>query len=115
MSDDRHRRWGRLAVVPVDGGFRVASEEDPEDWVVGFDLSAAFSARDWAERMVATHNLRVEVEDGEVGSRARAAAGAPADLDPAAQPRDQQGPAAVQVEDAALAAEPAPNSSRSST
>ena len=65
MSENRHRRWGRLTVVPTDGGFRVASEEDPEDWLVSFDHTAAFSAQAWAERMVATHNLRVSAKSGE--------------------------------------------------
>jgi hypothetical protein len=67
VSENRHRRWGRLTVVPAEGGFRVASEEDPEDWVVSFDEGAAFSARSWAERMVDAHNLRVAVEDEERG------------------------------------------------
>jgi hypothetical protein len=68
VNGDRHRRWGRLTVASTDGGFRVASEEDPEDWVVSFDQSAAFSAQDWAERMVATHNLRLSAEGGGEGN-----------------------------------------------
>ena len=50
---------GRLAVREDEEAFLVVREEDPEDWLVRFDKSGDFPAREWAENMVSVYNRRL--------------------------------------------------------
>jgi hypothetical protein len=50
---------GRLTVVEKDAAFFVTREADPEDWLVRFDKSPDFKAREWAENMVNVYNRRL--------------------------------------------------------
>ena len=50
---------GRLAVREEEAAFFVVRAEDPEDWLVRFEKSPDFPAREWAENMVRVYNRRL--------------------------------------------------------
>jgi hypothetical protein len=50
---------GRLAVREVQEAFLVVRAEDPDDWLVRFEKSPDFPAREWAENMVSVYNRRL--------------------------------------------------------
>ena len=50
---------GRLAVVEEGAAFLVVRAEDPDDWLVRFEKSPDFPAREWAENMVRVYNRRL--------------------------------------------------------
>ena len=50
---------GRLAVREEEAAFLVVRAEDPGDWLVRFEKSPDFPAREWAENMVSVYNLRL--------------------------------------------------------
>ena len=50
---------GELAAVERDAAFLVVRAEDPEDWLVRFEKSPGFPAREWAENMVRVYNRRL--------------------------------------------------------
>lgn len=50
---------GRLAVVEKDTAFFVVREEDLNDWLVRFEKSPDFKAREWAENMAHVYNRRL--------------------------------------------------------
>jgi len=50
---------GRLAVREETGAFFVVRAEDPSDWLVRFEKSGDFPAREWAENMVSVYNRRL--------------------------------------------------------
>ena len=58
--DDLHLQVdGELAVVEEEAAFFVVRAEDPEDWLVRFEPSRDFPAREWAENMVRVYNMRL--------------------------------------------------------
>jgi hypothetical protein len=58
--DDLHLQVdGELAVVEEEGAFLVVRAEDPDDWLVRFEKSRDFPAREWAENMVRVYNRRL--------------------------------------------------------
>jgi hypothetical protein len=50
---------GRLAVREEEAVFLVVRAEDPGDWLVRFEKSPDFPAREWAENMVRVYNRRL--------------------------------------------------------
>ena len=50
---------GRLAVIEEEGAFLVVRADDPGDWLVRFEKSPDFPAREWAENMVSVYNRRL--------------------------------------------------------
>jgi hypothetical protein len=50
---------GRLTVVEKDTAFFVVREEDLNDWLVRFEKSPDFKAREWAENMAHVYNRRL--------------------------------------------------------
>ena len=50
---------GRLAVREEEAAFLVVRAEDPDDWLVRFEKSPDFPAREWAENMVSVYNRRL--------------------------------------------------------
>ena len=56
---DLQRALGELAAVEREEAFLVVRAADPEDWLVRFEKSPGFPAREWAENMVRVHNLRL--------------------------------------------------------
>jgi hypothetical protein len=56
---DLQRALGKLAAVEREEAFLVVRAEDPEDWLVRFEKSPGFPAREWAENMVRVYNLRL--------------------------------------------------------
>lgn len=52
---------GRLAVREEETAFFVVRAEDPEDWLVRFEKSGDFPAREWAENMVRVFNRRLSL------------------------------------------------------
>ena len=50
---------GRLAVREEEAAYVVVRAEDPEDWLVRFEKSPDFPAREWAENMVSVYNRRL--------------------------------------------------------
>jgi hypothetical protein len=50
---------GKLAVREGEAAFFVVRAEDPDDWLVRFEKSPDFPAREWAENMVRVYNLRL--------------------------------------------------------
>jgi hypothetical protein len=50
---------GKLAVVEEETAFLVARAADPDDWLVRFEKSPGFAAREWAENMVRVYNRRL--------------------------------------------------------
>jgi hypothetical protein len=49
----------RLAVIEEEGVFLVVRATDPNDWLVRFEKSPDFPAREWAENMVRVYNRRL--------------------------------------------------------
>ena len=49
---------GELAVLEEEE-FRVVRADDPEEWLVRFEKSPDFPAREWAENMVRVYNRRL--------------------------------------------------------
>ena len=52
---------GELAAVEREEAFLVVRAADPEDWLVRFEKSPGFPAREWAENMVRTYNRRLSL------------------------------------------------------
>ena len=50
---------GALAVREEEAAFLVVRAEDPDDWLVRFEKSPSFPAREWAENMVSVYNRRL--------------------------------------------------------
>ncbi len=50
---------GRLAVREEAAAYLVVRADDPEDWLVRFEKSPDFPAREWAENMVSVYNRRL--------------------------------------------------------
>ena len=50
---------GRLAVIEEEEAFLVVRAGDPDDWLVRFEKSPNFPAREWAENMVRVYNRRL--------------------------------------------------------
>jgi hypothetical protein len=50
---------GRLAVREEESAFLVVRAEDPGDWLVRFEKSPDFPAREWAENMARVYNRRL--------------------------------------------------------
>ncbi len=50
---------GRLAVREEEAAFLVVRADDPDDWLVRFEKSPNFPAREWAENMVRVYNRRL--------------------------------------------------------
>jgi hypothetical protein len=50
---------GTLAVREEEAAFLVVRAEDPDDWLVRFEKSPDFPAREWAENMVQVYNRRL--------------------------------------------------------
>jgi hypothetical protein len=59
MKDAEPQVEGRLAVREEEAAFLVVRADDPEDWLVRFDKSDDFPAREWAENMVRVYNRRL--------------------------------------------------------
>jgi hypothetical protein len=58
--DDLHLQVdGELAVHEEDAAFLVVRADDPGDWLVRFEKSPDFPAREWAENMVHVYNRRL--------------------------------------------------------
>jgi hypothetical protein len=53
------RITGALAVREEEAAFLVVRAEDPGDWLVRFEKSPDFPAREWAENMVSVYNRRL--------------------------------------------------------
>lgn len=54
---------GPLAVSEDSDACRVVDAADDEDWVVRFDKSDDFPAREWADNMVNVYNTRLQSPD----------------------------------------------------
>jgi hypothetical protein len=52
---------GELAVVEEEAAYFVVRAEDREDWLVRFEKSGDFPAREWAENMVSLYNRRLSL------------------------------------------------------
>jgi hypothetical protein len=50
---------GRLAVREEEAAYLVIRADDPDDWLVRFEKSPDFPAREWAENMVRIYNRRL--------------------------------------------------------
>ena len=59
MGESNLQEDGRLAVREEVAAFLVVRADDPEDWLVRFEKSESFQAREWAENMVRVYNRRV--------------------------------------------------------
>lgn len=59
MKDAEPQVEGRLAVREEKTAFLVVRADDPEDWLVRFDRSDDFPAREWAENMARVYNRRL--------------------------------------------------------
>jgi hypothetical protein len=59
MEDLDPRADGRLALREEEAAYLVVRAEDPEDWLVRFEKSPDFPAREWAENMVSVYNRRL--------------------------------------------------------
>jgi hypothetical protein len=58
--DDLHLQVdGELAVREEEAAFLVVRAEDPDDWLVRFEKSPDFLAREWAENMARVYNRRL--------------------------------------------------------
>ncbi len=60
MEDPGLQVAGRLAVREEEAAFLVVRADDPEDWLVRFEKSPDFPAREWAENMVSVYNRRLD-------------------------------------------------------
>jgi hypothetical protein len=54
-----------LAVVEDETAFLVVASGDGDDWVVRFEKSPDFPAREWAAHMVAVFNRRWRLRESE--------------------------------------------------
>jgi hypothetical protein len=52
---------GMLAVREEEAAFLVVRADDPDDWLVRFEKSPDFPAREWAENMVRVYNRRLSL------------------------------------------------------
>jgi hypothetical protein len=59
MGNPHWQVEGGLAVREEEAAFLVVRAEDPEDWLVRFEKSPDFPAREWAENMVQVYNRRL--------------------------------------------------------
>ncbi|CAN5642360.1 hypothetical protein BH24ACT20_BH24ACT20_05000 [soil metagenome] len=59
MAEPGLRVEGGISVVEEEKAFLVVRAEDPGDWLVRFEKSPGFPAREWAENMVAVYNRRL--------------------------------------------------------
>jgi hypothetical protein len=59
MENPHRQVEGRLDVREEEAAFLVVRAEDPDDWVVRFEKSQDFPAREWAENMVQVYNRRL--------------------------------------------------------
>jgi hypothetical protein len=59
MKDAGPQVEGRLAVREEEAAFLVVRADDPDDWLVRFDKSGDFPAREWAENMARVYNRRL--------------------------------------------------------
>ena len=59
MENPHRQADGRLAVREEETAFLVVRAEDPDDWLVCFEKSQDFPAREWAENMVQVYNRRL--------------------------------------------------------
>ena len=59
MENPHRQVDGRLAVREEEAAFLVVRAEDPDDWLVRFEKSQDFPAREWAENMVRVYNRRL--------------------------------------------------------
>jgi hypothetical protein len=59
MEDLDSQVSGRLAVREEAEAFLVVRAEDSDDWLVRFEKSPGFPARQWAENMVRVYNRRL--------------------------------------------------------
>jgi hypothetical protein len=62
---------GALAVREEGAAFLVVRAEDPDDWLVRFEKSPDFPAREWAENMVSVYNRRLSRRPAGPRPRAR--------------------------------------------
>ncbi len=60
MEDPSLQGVGRLALREDEAAFLVVRADDPEDWLVRFEKSPDFPAREWAENMVSVYNRRLD-------------------------------------------------------
>ena len=60
MGESDLQEDGRLAVREEVAAFLVVRADDPEDWLVRFEKSESFQAREWAENMVRVYNRRLQ-------------------------------------------------------
>jgi hypothetical protein len=78
VSEQRNRGaglpiLGPLAVSEDDEKCLVVDADDEEDWVVRFDKSDAFPAREWADNMVNVYNRRLRSPRAGTAAARRAA------------------------------------------
>ena len=59
MENPHWQADGRLVVREEEAAFLVVRAEDPDDWLVCFEKSQDFPAREWAENMVQVYNRRL--------------------------------------------------------
>ena len=59
MENPHWQVEGRLSVREEGEAFLVVRAEDPDDWLVRFEKSPDFPAREWAENMVQVYNRRL--------------------------------------------------------
>jgi hypothetical protein len=59
MEEPHPQVDGRLALREEETAFLVVRAEDPDDWLVRFEKSPDFPAREWAENMVHVYNRRL--------------------------------------------------------
>jgi hypothetical protein len=59
VEEPDHQVEGKLAVREEETAFLVVRAEDPGDWLVRFEKSSDFPAREWAENMVHVYNRRL--------------------------------------------------------
>jgi hypothetical protein len=55
---------GGLAVREEEAAFLVVRADEPGDWLVRFEKSPDFPAREWAENMVSVYNRRLSGRRG---------------------------------------------------
>ena len=59
MEEPDPQEGGRFAVREEEAAFLVVRADDPEDWLVRFEKTPDFPAREWAENMVRVYNRRL--------------------------------------------------------
>ena len=60
MEEPDPQEGRRLAVREEEAAFLVVRADDPEDWLVRFEKTPDFPAREWAENMVRVYTRRLE-------------------------------------------------------